>query len=214
MAHELNLNRLEAFSDGVFAIAITLLILEVKIPSHEDIEVAGGLKNFLWQLWPSFFAYVFSFIVIGIYWANHHYFLSMFRKTDHVFNMLSVGFLMFVSFMPYPTALLGDFILDEKERMIAIPLYALGIWLPSFCWFFLWMYGKKNLIDNRISKTFINKLTKLYLLSNLFYCISFMISFINPFLSLGINVILAILYLMPPKKIQYENDSKLSSIAE
>jgi uncharacterized membrane protein len=201
--HLLSINRLEAFSDGVFAIAITLLILEVKIPAHEEVLKAGGLFNFLKSIWPNFFAYVFSFVVIGIYWANHHYFISMFKKTDHIFNMLTVLFLMCIAFLPYPTALLGDFISNEGERSQVISFYALGIWLPAIFWIITWQYGRKNLIDKNIAPEFLAKLNKLFILSNFLYALAFLISFISPIASLGINVILTLLYLAPPMKIEY-----------
>jgi uncharacterized membrane protein len=201
--HQLSTSRLEAFCDGVFAIAITLLILEVKIPSHDDIEHYGGLYNFLYHIWPSFFAYIFSFVIIGIYWANHHYFISMYKKTDHVFNMLHVLFLMCIAFLPYPTALLGDLISDETQRSSVVTFYSLGIWLPSIFWFISWQYGKKSLMDPRLDPAFISKLTKLYLLSNALYCFAFIISFFNSYISLSINIILTLLYLFPPQKPVY-----------
>jgi uncharacterized membrane protein len=201
--NELSTNRLEAFSDGVFAIAITLLILEIKIPSHEEIEHAGSLYDFLIHLWPSYFAYILSFLVIGIYWANHHAFISLFTKTDHIFNMLNVLLLMFIAFLPYPTALLGDFFTDESQQSTAVTFYALGIWLPSIAWYFIWLYGRKNLIDPRLSPTYLTGLNKLYLLSHLFYMVAFTISFFNAYISIGINIILALVYLMPPKKKEY-----------
>ena len=68
---EVSTKRPEAFCDGVFAIAITLLILEIKIPGREEIEKYNGLQNYPVHLWPSYFAYIFSFSTIGIYWANH-----------------------------------------------------------------------------------------------------------------------------------------------
>lgn len=76
--HEQNTNRLEAFSDGVIAIAITLLILEIRFPSEID-HSATGFWDAIWELWPSYVGYVISFIVIGIMWINHH---SIFRMVD------------------------------------------------------------------------------------------------------------------------------------
>src|SRR5512147_2718633 len=79
---ERDTGRIEAFSDGVFAIAITLLILEVKVPQPPGAESIHLLAALL-GLWPSYLALVLSFIMIGIYWANHHYIFKLFDKTDH-----------------------------------------------------------------------------------------------------------------------------------
>src|SRR5262249_13474245 len=81
----LGTERIEAFSDGVFAIAITLLILEVKVPHAGD--PGFSLARALLRLWPQYLAYVLSFVMIGIYWANHHYVFKLYARTDHVFNL-------------------------------------------------------------------------------------------------------------------------------
>ena len=203
---EITTQRLEAFSDGVFAIAITLLILEVKIPKHEDLIASGGLTNFLLHLWPSYFAYVFSFIIIGIYWSNHHYLFKFFKRTDHYFNLLNVLFLMCIAFLPYPTAILGDFIADKEYMGTAVTLYSIGIWLPAATWWILWIYGsnKYRLIDSRLTPSFVRTLHRQYALSNLFYVLAIIISLISPVASLVINVGLTLLYLSPPRKPQYE----------
>jgi uncharacterized membrane protein len=130
----------------------------------------------------------------------------MFVKTDHIFNMLNVGFLMCIAFLPYPTALLGDFISYQEHRKTVISFYAIGIWLPSMFWFMVWIYGKRTLINKRLKPSFVKSLTRLYVLSNLLYCIAFIISFFNPVLSLIVIVCLTLLYLLPPKKMEFINE--------
>ena len=84
----LSTQRIEAFSDGVFAIAITLLVLEIKIPQLHSADQNGvPLSTALLRLWPSYFGYVFSFLMIGIYWANHHYIFHLHKQSDHVFAL-------------------------------------------------------------------------------------------------------------------------------
>ena len=80
--------RVEAFSDGVFAIAITLLILEVKVPHGAERHGSLDLLHALLGLWPAYFAYVLSFVMIGIYWANHHYIFKLYRRTDCGFQCI------------------------------------------------------------------------------------------------------------------------------
>ena len=201
---EVTTSRLEAFSDGVFAIAITLLIIEIKIPSAETLQ-HQTLAHYLMQQWPKYFAYCLSFIIIGIYWANHHYLFKLFRRTDHYFNLINIAFLMSIAFLPYPTNVLGEFITDPEHRQFAVTFYAFGIWLPAFTWCMVWLYAKnrKHIIDQRLSKSFIHSLTRQYLFSNLFYIIAFIVSLFSPLTSIGICVGLTLLYLLPPKKAEY-----------
>jgi uncharacterized membrane protein len=113
----MNKSRLEAFSDGVFAIVITLLILDIRIP---DVPYSV-LGRALVALAPSVMAYVLSFIIIGIYWVSHHISLQPIRKIDRVFLWLNILLLLFISFIPYPTALLG------KYPFKALPIIIYGM---------------------------------------------------------------------------------------
>ncbi|MBS1599780.1 MAG: DUF1211 domain-containing protein [Bacteroidetes bacterium] len=196
--------RLEAFSDGVFAIAITLLILEIKLPDHAALE-HQSLSQYLWNLWPKYFAYVFSFGVIGIFWANHHYIFKLYKRTDHVFNMLNVLFLLTISFLPFPTAIFGEYIETETHYATAVRFYLLGLVLPSGSWLLMWLYAsyKKRLIDERLSDHFIQYLTRFFVFSNFFYLLGFFLSFFYPRASVALMIILALIYLFPPKKPEY-----------
>lgn len=121
-------DRIEAFSDGVFAIAITLLTLEIKIPHvPSDSDLVGSLLG----MWPAYLAYVLSFVMIGIYWANHHYIFKLFRKTDHALNLLNLLFLLFIAFLPLPTELLGNYLLDRTNQSTAVTVYALALLFPA-----------------------------------------------------------------------------------
>jgi len=196
--------RLEAFSDGVFAIAITLLILEIKIPDHNALQ-HQSLTNYLWRLWPKYFAYIFSFIVIGIYWANHHYIFRLYKRTNHVFNLLNVFFLMTISFLPFPTAVFGEYVNEAENRHSAVTFYAVGIFLPALLWFIMWLYGsyKKRLIDDRLSRHFIQYLTRQFTLSIILYIIAIIVSLFSSVASVALSVILTLIYLLPPKKPEY-----------
>jgi len=203
----LTLTRLEAFSDGVFAIAITLLILEVKIPSHEDLVQSGGLRAYLVHLWPSYFAYFFSFFVIGVYWANHHYLCQFFVRTNHYFSMLTILFLMSMAFLPYPTALLGDFISDEAHRGTAISFYIFGgLLFPALTWNLMWRYGsfKNRILDVRLKDAFVKKLSRLYLSSLVFISLVMVLSFFFPIISIIIVVAVNLYFLKAPLEPEYE----------
>jgi len=201
---ENSMQRVEAFSDGVFAIAITLLVIEIKVPSHSELEHAS-LTQLLLKSWPKYAAYVFSFFTIGIFWANHHHWLKLFRKSDHVFILLNVFFLMCISFLPFPTAVLGDYITNPEQKQTAVTFYTIGIFLPAIGWLIMWLYAshKKRLLNERLSPAYVRYLTRLYLISNSAYFGAIIISLINPNAAIIVTIILAFLYLFPPKKPKY-----------
>jgi uncharacterized membrane protein len=213
MEHEkrnrgLHISRLEAFCDGVFAIAITLLILEVKIPDHEDLVHHGGLALYLLHLWPSYFAFAFSFFVIGVYWVNHHYLSQFFTHTNHYFSMLTILFLMSMAFLPFPTALLGDFISDPEHRATSISFYIFGgLLFPAISWNLMWQYAiyKRRLLDKHLKDSFVRKLARLYLSSLVFIISVLILSFFFPRISFIIVIAVNLFFLKAPHKPEYDN---------
>jgi len=199
----LTTQRVEAFSDGVFAIAITLLILEVRVPEHRLGD--GHLGQALASLWPSYLAYILSFVMIGIYWANHHYLFQFFRRSDHLFNLLNVLFLMCISFLPFPTSVLGKYAADPLNRQAAVSIYSLGLLLPAAAWLVFWLYarGQARILDPRLEGTFVDRLTGQFLLSNALYATALVVSFWSPGAALAVCVGLTLLYLLPPRKPVY-----------
>jgi TMEM175 potassium channel family protein len=199
--HPNETQRIEAFSDGVFAIAITLLIIEIGVPHVTGDE---SLSEALGDLWPSYGAYVLSFVMIGIYWANHHSLFRLFVRTDHYFLILNVFFLMTIAFLPFPTAVLGEYLDNAEQRDTAVRLYALGLLLPAFGWLVVWLYANaRGLVDERLAPEYVRFLTAQYVLSNVLYATALLLSFLDPWLALVIVVGLTLLYLLPPRRPQY-----------
>jgi len=129
--------RLEAFSDGIFAIAITLLILEVRVP-----ESGAGLWRALAAQWPSYFGYALSFLIIGIMWANHSHIFRLIRRTDHLLSMLNLLLLMTIAFLPFSTAVLARNVADPETRAPATILYSGSILLTAIPWSLLWRHAE------------------------------------------------------------------------
>lgn len=204
--HVESTQRIEAFSDGVFAIAITLLVLEFKVP-HESAGDAAALARALWKLWPSYFAYFLSFLIIGIYWVNHHYIFRIYKRSDHIFALLNVLFLMCISFLPFPTAVLAQHVNDPASCKPATVFYAVGLLLPAVTWLLIWIYASSGhrLIDGNLTRGFIRVLTLQYALSVVLYLIALATSVVAPVWGLTICVSLTLLYLLPSRKPEHHS---------
>jgi uncharacterized membrane protein len=131
------LERLALFSDAVFAIAITLLVLELKVPEREAVVAAGGLGAALLREIPRFFAFFISFMVIGSYWMLHHRVFRYLRRCDEGLVALNLVVLLFVAFLPFPVALFGSF----RRDPVAIGWYAAAIALTGLSLNLLWWYA-------------------------------------------------------------------------
>src|SRR3954451_20650695 len=132
----MNKSRLETFSDGVFAIAITLLVLTIAQPSNYR-----DLGHQLWDRWPSLVAYVVSFLVIGIMWLNHHSIFGYLERIDRPFVYLNHLLLLTVVFVPYPTGILGEAIRKGEGTQTAAIFYAVVMAANAYCWSALWLYA-------------------------------------------------------------------------
>src|SRR5437879_12334128 len=133
-------SRVEAFSDGVFAIAITLLILSVGI----DRAPHGDLGTYLVDLWPSYFAYAVSFLTIGIMWVNHHQLFKFVKATDRKLLFVNLGLLMCVAFVPFPTSVVAEFIRNADQARSAAVLYGVTFTVTAIFWQLLWYWAIKR----------------------------------------------------------------------
>ncbi len=109
-------NRLEAFSDGVIAIAITLLVLDIRVPEPSATE---SLARALGEMWPNYAAYVVSFMTIGIIWINHHALVRRLREADHSVLILNLFLLLTIAVLPFTTALLAAYIGEDGDHLAA-----------------------------------------------------------------------------------------------
>lgn len=202
---ELTTGRIEAFSDGVFAIAITLLVLEIGVPHLGEGE---SMLDALQGLWPSLFGYVFGFWVIGIYWANHHYVFSLYRRSNHVFALLNVVFLMTIAFIPFPTGVLAEYVADPAHRDGAIVFYVFALTLPALTWSSIWFYATyvAHLVDPGLTDRSVRFLSMQYAGSVAAYLLILVISVANSVVGLTLAVILTMLYVVPPRTPVYRED--------
>jgi uncharacterized membrane protein len=130
-------SRLEAFSDGVIAIAITLLVLEIHVPE------AGGPDSLGHQLadqWPSYAAYVVSFVTIGIIWVNHHAMVSRIRKTNHTVLILNLFLLMSIAILPFTTDLVAEYLREADGQHLAAAIYSGSLLLMGLAFYAMQWY--------------------------------------------------------------------------
>lgn len=125
--------RVEAFSDGVFAIAITLLVLEIKVPPIHDIHSVPDLWHSLLHLWPSYFAFTFSFGTLLVSWANHHNAFTIIQRVSMPFIYGNGFLLLTTTFLPFPTALLAEYINTEYAQP-AIVFFCIAGVLNNLAW--------------------------------------------------------------------------------
>lgn len=191
----MNKTRVEAFSDGVFAIAITLLVLTVAQPaSYQD------LTHELGRQWPSLAAYVVSFAIIGIMWINHR---SVFTHLEHVdrallyFNLL---LLMTIAFIPYPTGVLGHALAKDQGTRTAAVFYGIVMAVNAYAWTVLWFYASwhRRLLRTDFPESERATATLLFSSGVFVYTLSVGVAFLNAYAFLALQGALAVYYAFDP----------------
>jgi uncharacterized membrane protein len=180
----------------VFAIAITLLIIEIRVPHVGEL---GSLTEELVHLWPSYLGYAISFLVIGTVWANHHNRFRLISRSDHVLLFVNILFLMCVAFIPFPTALLSEYIRDEAHRTTAFAVYSGTLAVTAVFFTLLWLYaaGGYRSVDRSLDPSLMRAMTRRYVFGMLLYMLAFALAFLSPVASLALIVILALIFVLP-----------------
>ena len=171
-------SRLESFSDGVFAIVITLLVLSIHIPEVSYEKLPADLVTIL----PSVGVYILSFILIGMYWVFHHYSFTFLREVDGVLIWANILFLLFISFLPFPTTLLGRY----PFQGIPVIIYGVNLLLPNLIGFFMLIYLRWNpqLTSPVYTDDVFRSQMRIYLGVNGLYILCLVLAFFYPTLSM------------------------------
>lgn len=186
-------NRIELFSDGVFAIAITLLVLEIKVPEGDSLGLG------LLRLWPSYLAYAISFIVIGAIWINHHAMFSWIVRADQRLLFLNTLHLMFIAFLPFPTAVLAEAFHTGADQNIATAFYSgtltmIGVLVNAMWWY---AASRSELLNDAISAEQAKAIGKRFLVGPIGYGVATILAFVSPWLSIAIFIGLNAYFLWP-----------------
>ena len=182
---------MEAFSDGVFAIAATLLILEIGVSSH-----SRDLGHELVHLWPSYLAYVTSFLTIGIIWINHHHTVSLMERVDRPFLFVNNLLLLTIAFLPFPTKLVGDY-LDKPGERSAVLAYTATFVLMAVMHEVWWQYARRGrrLIAEGVPEAALRGVDLAYAPGVPIYAIALLVAFASPLASVFLTFAIAAFYL-------------------
>ena len=185
--------RIEAFSDGVFAIAITLLILELKVPPVEQYG-ARGLGRELVRIWPSYLAFFMSFSVILVMWVNHHRIFTLICRVDDAFLYWNGLLLFFVTVVPFPTSLLAAYLLAPEAKTAAGVYAGVGL-LISLAFTGLWRHAirRKSMLMPG-SEVTVEELSRRYRYGPFAYLLAFALAFVSSWLSVGVCLLLAVFF--------------------
>ena len=184
-------NRLEAFSDGVLAIIITIMVLELKVPHGEELSD-------LLPLWPVFLSYVLSFIYVGIYWNNHHHFMQVAREVSGSVLWSNLHLLFWLSLLPFTTGWLGENHFSKWPTIV----YGFNLMLSALSWFLLQLrlvrlHGKDSLIAHAMGRDLKGKSSPLLYLAGV---VAAACGF--SYLGLGFYSLVALLWLIPDRRME------------
>ncbi len=186
--------RMMFFSDGIFAITVTLLILEIKVPEIPENLISTELHNALLHLIPNFLAYVLSFLILGIYWIAHHNIFMYIKHHDHVMLWLNTVFMMCVAAVPFPTALLSRY----PNQQISLITYASILVVTGVMLDLIWWYATTHrLVEADTDPRFVSFVHFFNRIAPFFYLLSIFISFVSLTLAKFLIIAVAIFYIVP-----------------
>jgi uncharacterized membrane protein len=187
-------SRLEALSDGIFAIAATLLILSVDAQVGND---PHGLGDRLLHIWPSYLGYAVSFVTIGIIWVNHHTIMSLVDRVDRTYLFLTVFFLMCVAFIPFPTRLVAEHVRHDGARAAALA-YGFTLTVTAVLFNAIWLYAsrRRRLLREDANPRLVTGITRSYLPGPWIYLASTLVALASPTASVVLYMAIALLYVL------------------
>jgi uncharacterized membrane protein len=187
--------RIEALADGVFAIAMTLLILNVNVPVLKGEDERLTLPSKLVELWPKFLAFVVSFLILGVNWVGHHAQLHYIRRTDRLFLWMNLLFLLVISAMPFATALLSEY----HDQPIAVVIYCGSLITAGLILYGQLRYaaGPGQLFDAEIDWSLIQTGGRRILMGPALYTVALGTAFWNTGVGLTVCAVVPLLYIVP-----------------
>lgn len=195
---ELHLTRIEAFSDGVFAIVVTLLVLDLKVPELVHPRSVSELSHLLQEQFPKFLSWLISFIIVCKFWLNHHHLLSQARHANYALAWLNSLFLMFQSFIPFPTALMGAY----PTNPLAVTLFGIVMALNTLLFMALQAYLLKHLLKLELVKAQDPHLVAKSVVGPLFYLIGSAAAWLHTAAAFVFYMITPLFFITPPERVR------------
>ncbi|MCO5230989.1 MAG: TMEM175 family protein [Chitinophagales bacterium] len=194
--------RIIGISDGIFAVALTLLVLEIRIPVLEEIKTETELLKVFVSLYPKFLVYFLAFMTAGIFWMGHSAQYKVIEKSDRNLNWINLLFLLCVTMLPFSTAFLGDYI-DFK---LAIFVYWMNIFLMGLMLFINWNYAYNNGFVSEGNRALMNYgIRKRIIVAQSLYFLGLLLCFISSYLSIAFIIIVQLNYAFPFVKEKSSN---------
>ncbi|MBI1343819.1 MAG: DUF1211 domain-containing protein [Terrimonas sp.] len=187
--------RIEAFSDGVFAIAITLLVLELIATLHP--QEGKGLLQSSWEHWESFLAFIIGFITILVCWINHHYAFEPIKKVDNSIMWINGSLLFLVTLTPFPTAILAEYL--EKESHTALAIYGANYVLISVAAYSICRYAYTHQLIDHENRESYHSFSLIYRYAILYTMVAFCLCFVSILLPILMYIALFIAFAVPKK---------------
>ena len=187
-------SRIEAFSDGVFAIAITLLILNVQVPPASVAHLGAALT----RQWPTYIAYLISFAFIGIMWVNHHRLFNHIRRSDNGLMFLNLLLLLGVSIVPFPTALIAAHYYAPGRTLAAAVFNGTYVVIAIF-FNVLWRHMVRGGLLDSATQESAGAISRQYAFGPISYLVCFALTWVSVPASLLMNVALAVFFAIPPR---------------
>lgn len=198
VAEEKETGRVEAFSDGVFAIAVTLLVLELRAPLPADLRAGETLWGALRHEWPAYLAFATSFATILIVWVNHHNLFRLIRRTDHVFLLLNGLLLFVVTLIPFPTDVVAEYLRAPGARTAAV-FYAGTFLAVAVAFNGVWRYAQHGgrLLARDADRRLVRTISQQFLLGPLTYLVAVAVAAVNALAGLALVTALAVYWALP-----------------
>jgi len=192
---ELGLNRIEAFSDGVFAIVVTLLVLELKVPTLHDRTSTSELSHQFVDLAPKFLSWLISFIIVCKFWLNHHHLLTFARHATYGLVWLNSIFLMGQAFIPFPTALMGEYSMNP----LAVGLFGIVMAANTLLFIALQSYIIRNLIRPEMVGAVVPHLTRKSFAGVVSYLLGVAATLFNVHVAFVLYALTPLFFVTPPQ---------------
>lgn len=198
--------RMEAFADGVFAIAFTLPVVEIVLPA---VESSGReLSSDLMELWPSYLGYLLASAVIGLYWVHHHFSGAIYRTTGHWFLIATVIFLTAIGFIAFPARVFSEHLADEAARPTAAVYWVVSLTVLAWAWLVKWMVGRhRGQVDSRLEPGYVQRLNRRYWLFVVMNTVAAIVVLWNWPIGLALSTLVSLTLILPPETPRYVTEA-------